>query len=161
MQRRTRRQIASDSSRILDAVKSVPEMAALTDEEIKDEIIDVVLSRIGDGAFDESQKQTLWQIATEDDIGEIRERYSEPQVNVAAAAAEDTANTFALPPRAVEQEEGKGRGSRDRTSESNSDSSDTIALNLLSSRIGKLSQTLGFGINRQNGKVEFEVEFGV
>ena len=30
----------------------------------------------------------------------------------------------------------------------------------MSRRVGKLSQTLGFGINRQNGKVEFEVEFG-
>jgi hypothetical protein len=37
-----------------------------------------------------------------------------------------------------------------RDSETKSNHSNKISLNLLSSKIRKLSQTLGFGINRQN-----------
>lgn len=164
MPRRTRQQIASESLEILNTfndIRHISEMGDLDDSQLQHELNDIVLSRVGEGAFDEIQKQTLWQIATQDDIEELTEKYL-PQKDSAQEKEEVESGVVGLSISSEHDEKiGKEDILEDRPSESKSDHSDKIALNLLSSRIGKLSQTLGFGVNRQNGKVEFEVEFGV
>lgn len=168
MMRRTRRQIEEGSSLISGAFNDIRTQLGTTeleDEILREELSSIVLERVGEGAFDGTQKRTLWQIATEDDVEQLKEKYlpmkqsaedlvdnfqelAVAQKSVGAATADDADIKIG-----ISQEER-------RDSETKSDHSNKISLNLLSSRIGKLSQTLGFGINRQNGKVEFEVEFG-
>jgi hypothetical protein len=168
MMRRTRRQIEEGSSLISGAFNDIRTQLGTTeleDEILREELSSIVLERVGEGAFDGTQKRTLWQIATEDDVEQLKEKYlpmkqsaedlvdnfqelAVAQKSVGAAAADDADIKIG-----ISQEER-------RDSETKSDHSNKISLNLLSSRIGKLSQTLDFGINRQNGKVEFEVEFG-
>ena len=168
MMRRTRRQIEEGSSLISGAFNDIRTQLGTTeleDEILREELSVIVLERVGEGAFDGTQKTTLWQIATEDDVEQLKEKYLPmkqsaedlvdnfqelvvAQKSVGAATADDADIKIG-----ISQEER-------RDSETKSDHSNKISLNLLSSRIGKLSQTLGFGINRQNGKVEFEVEFG-
>lgn len=172
MIRRTRQQIERESALILGAFNDIRTQlgtAELEDDTLREELSAIVLERVGEGAFDKMQKRTLWQIATEDDVDQLKDKYS-PRAQ--SAAAEDL--TESLQELAVSQKAGSAATAEvavqdikvgvpqeeGRDSETKSDHSNKISLNLLSSRIGKLSQTLGFGINRQNGKVEFEVEFG-
>jgi hypothetical protein len=166
MIRRTRQQIERESALISGAFNEIRTLSGsleLEDGVLKEELSAIVLERVGEGAFNEVQKRTLWQVATQDDVDQLKEKYlpmkqsaedlvddfkemAVAQKSVSTATAEDVKI-------GISQEER-------RDSETKSDHSNKISLNLLSSRIGKLSQTLGFGINRQNGKVEFEVEFG-
>lgn len=172
MMRRTRRQIEEGSSLISGAFNDIRTQLGTTELEDKiliEELSSIVLERVGEGAFDGTQKRTLWQIATEDDVEQLKEKYLPMKQSAAAEDLTESFQDLAVSKKAgsaataeIEVQDIKVGISQEerRDSETKSDHSNKISLNLLSSRIGKLSQTLGFGINRQNGKVEFEVEFG-
>ena len=167
MMRRTRRQIEEGSSLISGAFNDIRTQLGTTeleDEILREELSSIVLERVGEGAFDGTQKRTLWQIATEDDVEQLKEKYLPMKQSAAAEDLTESFQDLAVSKKAgsaataeIEVQDIKVGISQEerRDSETKSDHSNKISLNLLSSRIGKLSQTLGFGINRQNGKVEF------
>ena len=166
MARRTRRQIEEESQGILtvfDEIIRDSEKEDLTKEKLTEELNQIVLEkaeRSVEGAFTfNDQQQSLWQTATEEDIEDLKAIYLPEQKDVATDELKESSQSSAVEADNVDSlsSDISTMALRQHTE---SDHSDKISLNLLSSRIGKLAQTLGFNINRHNGQVEFEVEFG-